>query len=157
MQTQPLFFLNEIKTSALFYVSQFQLILINSWKGKKVFLEHSGKKKQKQKLPTWLCGCPRSPCSIHSFIFIIASLLLDVQFSVGKTLWKFSYECLMCLWWDNSNEIQRKSDSVWAILLHSRKYGVERGTSTIFRVSLFNNILVFNIFKFLVLVTQWNI
>lgn len=66
-----------------------------------------------------------------------------------------SYESQMCLWWDNSNAVQRKSDSssIWALLLQSRKNGIRRGTSNIFTASLLNNILIFNIFKFLVLVT----
>lgn len=66
-----------------------------------------------------------------------------------------SYESQMCLWWDNSNAVQTKSDSssVWALLLQSRKNGIGMGTSNIFTASLLNNILIFNIFKFLVLVT----
>lgn len=62
----------------------------------------------------------------------------------------------MCFWYTlgNSNELQRKNDFtvILALLLHSRKNGFGRGTSSIFRVSLLNNILIFNIFEFLVLV-----
>lgn len=66
-----------------------------------------------------------------------------------------SYESQMCLWRDNSNAVQRKSDSspIWALLLQSRKNGIGRGTSSIFTDSLLNNILIFSIFKFLVLMT----
>lgn len=115
--------------------------------------EEEGKKKkncQRDSVGTW------RPCSIYNFIFsIVVSLFLDVQSSIGKTLWKFSYESQMCLWWDNSNAVQRKSDSssFWALLLQSRKNGIGRGTSSIFTDPLLNNILIFNIFKFLVLVT----
>lgn len=38
-------------------------------------------------------------------------------------------------------------------LLQSRKNGIGRGTRSIFTDPLLNNILIFNIFKFLVLVT----
>lgn len=57
---------------------------------------------------------------------------------------------------DNSNEIQRKSDFAFilTLLLNSGKNGIGRGTSSIFGVSLLSNILIFNIFKFLVLVAS---